>query len=80
MSKMDEHVIYAIDENGRETQRLVALVKPASNDSVTTVLSASENDEDGRSNWLWIRLASGDLVLGVFPQGETYMATENDHC
>jgi hypothetical protein len=80
MSKMDAHDIYAIDENGHETQRLVAHVKPASRESVLTVLSASDDNMDGRSDWVWVRLASGDLVLGVFPQGDTYMATENDHC
>ena len=29
-------------------------------------------DDDGRSGWKWFRLANGDLILGVFPRGETY--------
>lgn len=57
----------------------IAAVKPASTESVGLVLSASQDSEDGRSGWVWVRLASGDLVLGVFPQGDTYFATELDH-
>jgi hypothetical protein len=54
-------------------------IKPATAESVETVLAADENDEDGRSEWLWVRLPNGDLILGVYPQGETYMVTERDH-
>lgn len=35
-----------------------------------------ENDSDGRSHWVWIRLPDGDLVLAFYPQGEAYFATE----
>lgn len=52
---------------------------PALPESVQTVLAASEDDEDGRSEWLWVRLPNGDLILGVYPQGDTYFATEHDH-
>ena len=54
-------------------------LRPASPESVETVLAASEDDEDGRSEWLWVRLPNGDLILGVYPQGETYFETERDH-
>lgn len=30
----------------------------------------------GRSPWVWIRLANGDLLLGCFPQADTYMEIE----
>jgi len=33
---------------------------------------------DGRSEWQWFRLANGDLILGVFPCGDTYTETEAD--
>lgn len=31
---------------------------------------------DGRSNWYWLRLPNGDLVLCTFPQGDTYESVE----
>jgi hypothetical protein len=52
---------------------------PASPESVGTVLDASVDDDDGRSQFMWVRLGNGDLILGVFPQGDTYFATEGDH-
>lgn len=53
-------------------------VAPASPEMVKTVLEADENSEDGRSQFMWIRLANGDLILGVYPQGDTYFDTELD--
>lgn len=32
----------------------------------------STEGRDGRSSWVWVRLADGTLVLGVMPQGDTY--------
>jgi hypothetical protein len=58
---------------------LFITLKPASAESVATVLAASEGDPEGRSEWLWVRLPDGGLVLGVYPQSDTYMATEHDH-
>ncbi len=54
-------------------------IRPASAEAVATVLSEDELSEDGRSEWLWVRLPDGDLILGVYPQGETYFATEKEH-
>jgi len=56
----------------------IAWYKPASQEAVDLVLAADVEDEDGRSEWLWIRLANGDLILGVMPQGETYFETEEE--
>jgi len=61
-----------------EDEITIATIHPASEDSVHTVLNASVNDEDGRSNWVWLRLPNGDLILGVFPQGDTYFSCEED--
>lgn len=33
---------------------------------------------NGRSDWCWIRLANGDLLLACWPNGETYEETEAD--
>jgi hypothetical protein len=74
MSRIEAHRTMD-DENQNRT---IALVHPASKDAVEIVLSASEEGADGRSNWVWVRLPNGDLILGVFPQGETYCAVEFD--
>lgn len=52
-------------------------VKPASEAAVGIVLSADPGSEEGRSQWIWVRLPNGDLVLGVFPQSDTYMAASD---
>lgn len=54
-------------------------VKPASEESVSKILSADPTSMDGRSNWLWFRLPNGDLIFGCYPEGDTYFATEMDH-
>ena len=56
-------------------------IKPASDQSVMTVLAANPDIQDGltRSEWLWVRLPNGDLILGIYPQDGTYFATEKDH-
>ncbi len=56
----------------------VAWVHPASKKSVQRVLDATTDGNNGRSNWVWVRLPNGDLILGVYPQGETYDAVEKD--
>jgi hypothetical protein len=65
-------------QDWRDGASFVSL-KPASPESVETVLAAGEDDDDGRSEWLWVRLPNADLILGVYPQGDTYLATERDH-
>ena len=56
----------------------IAWCHPASVGSIDLVLGKSPADDDGRSEWLWIRLENGDLILGCFPQGETYFEVEED--
>lgn len=56
------------DDEGRH----VAHVTPATTEDVFTVLFAPQDGSDGRSEPVWVRLASGDLLLGVFPLGDTY--------
>jgi hypothetical protein len=52
-------------------------------ESVDLILAAPITDAtgalDGRSGWRWFRFPDGTLVLGVFPQGDIYSATEEDH-
>lgn len=54
--------------------------EPAPKAAVDYILQQKEETEsfsDGRSQWIWIRLPDGDLVLAVYPQGDTYFATEH---
>ena len=74
MSKLAPHVIRDDDDE----RRVLARVHPASQKSVQCVLEQKEEGYDGRSNWVWVRLANGDLILGVFPQGDTYLSVEKD--
>ena len=67
------HVTYD-DENGNA----IAYIHPASSESIKTVLEAKEGSDDGRSEYVWLRLVNWDLILGVFPRGDTYMNVEED--
>jgi len=64
--------------NEPKEDKTILHVHPASEEAVKTVLAQSADGMDGRSNWIWIRLENGDLILGCYPQGETYMAVEED--
>lgn len=79
MAKMKAHrIFYEKPETGKITKRSIATIYPASAKSVKLVLAASDTDPDGRSNWVWCRFQNGDLMLGVFPQGDTYFSCEKD--
>lgn len=54
----------------------LAWVHSASQEAVDFVLSQPVGTGDGRSEWVWLRLYNGDLILGVFPQGATYEEME----
>jgi hypothetical protein len=53
-------------------------LKTASPEHVLRVIMQNEDDPDGRSEWLWVTLPNGDVILGTFPQGTTYEASEVD--
>lgn len=48
------------------------LVKPATPDDVKFVLEQGTAGNDGRSDWAWVTLPDGTLILGAFPMGDTY--------
>ena len=56
----------------------LATIAPADPKVARKVMRAKVDSEDGRSQYVWCRFANGDLMLGVFPQGETYLETEAD--
>lgn len=60
---------YAYDA---DIETAVAVRINAKPEDVATVLEAPMT-EDGRSDFQWFRLCNGDLLLGVFPHGDTYM-------
>ena len=77
--KIEKHDVMQDDDDAFAARpRHIATVAPASREMVEMVLAADEHGHDGRSPFVWVRLANGDLLLGVFPQGETYFETEND--
>ena len=72
----DKIEVIEVDDSALNEQGQVAFLAtsyPASPQEVEYVLSQATTDDDGRSDWRWIRLPNGDLILGVFPQGETYL-------
>ena len=48
----------------------------ASNKVALRVINQPVNQ--GRSQFYWFRLSSGDLILGVYPQADIYEETELD--
>lgn len=80
MSILPNHELHLEDDeiNALGAGAPIGTVHTASVESVEKVLKASLFDEDGRSQFMWIRLANGDLILGVYPQGDTYFEVEED--
>ncbi len=86
MSKMTAHDVSLEDSDFEDAMRdagdsgklHLATIAPADSKVCRMVLRADPNSDDGRSQYVWVRLANGDLILGVYPQGETYEKTEVD--
>lgn len=76
----EAHAVFIDDDAGNDTEQVCAYVHRASDESVMHVMAQPVNPADfnGRSEWLWVRLQDGTLILGVFPQGDTYFAVERD--
>lgn len=68
-----------VDLFSEDTGDIIATRTPANPVYVQKVLDAKAGDPDGRSDWMWFRLANGDLILGCYPSGDTYEETENDY-
>ena len=62
------HGIFNEDENGKQTVQ-VAWVTPAKEADAIELLQMPRHD-DGRSDFFWMRMQNGTLLLGVFPQGD----------
>jgi hypothetical protein len=58
-------------------RKFIGYVFPTKTEDVTAVIQSKIGD-DGRSDWKFIRLSNGDLVLAVYPTGEMYeLISEN---
>lgn len=55
----------------------IAWIGAAREQAVQNVLAAPV-DDDGRSEWCWIRMANGDLFLAVAPRGGLYEELEGE--
>jgi hypothetical protein len=57
---------------------LLATTFPASAVEAARLLAVEPDADslDTRSDWQWVRLANGDLMLATFPQGDTYFDFE----
>jgi hypothetical protein len=71
MSDIEPHALFSCDENGAADKQ-IAYVTPATIDDAYDLLSMPPNGDDTRSDPFWMRLVDGTLLLGVFPQGDTY--------
>lgn len=65
-------------ETGADTDQPLGWLVPADDRLAAQVIDAKVGDDDGRSEWYWLRLQNGDLMLACFPCGDTYLATEAD--
>lgn len=71
--------LHSIHYNDQPDEPIIATTFPASPAAVRMVLDAPitpPDGNDGRSEYVWLRLANGDLILGVWPQGDLYFAVE----
>ena len=65
-----KHTLFA--DSPEQVSHELAWCWDANEDFVNAVLNAEVDTGEGRSQWYWIRLPNGDLLLGTFPQGATY--------
>lgn len=63
--------LHTEDEDGNPDKQ-IGWYTSAKPEDVIRLLGSPESDE-GRSEWSWLRLQDGTLMLVIFPQGETYM-------
>lgn len=47
--------------------------------SIDKLINSDPNEEETRSQWLWVHFPNGDLMLATFPQGDMYFELEGDH-
>ena len=78
MVHLSPRVIYEETPDGKPKGKPVATMHPASHEVVQKVLKKRTDALNGRSPYMWVRLSTGDLVLGVIPQGDTFFDVKKD--
>jgi hypothetical protein len=56
-----------------EENPAIALMEPATPEQVAEMLATPIGENEGRSEWVWVRLRDGTLMLAILPLGDTYM-------
>lgn len=72
ISEITADVNYIEEQLGDGSPVILGWSVEASPASVLQVLGADEGTGHGRSKFEWLRLQNGDLILGVWPHGDTY--------
>lgn len=70
---MKTYPLFDTDADGNATGNQIGWQTEARKEDVEYVLAQPTDGDDGRSEWRWLRLKDGTLMLICFPQGETYM-------
>ena len=60
-----------------EMPQRIGTMHPAKPETAAKVIAAPDTGNDGRSPWYWLRI-NGDLMMVCYPQGDTYIMTEED--
>ena len=68
---MGTTITYLPDKTGGDTDIEILHSYDASIKDVEFLLNQPITD-NGRSKWKWLRLPTGELILGVYPLGDTY--------
>lgn len=64
------------NRNGSVEPLTVTAIEPVKRlADAMTVVEADKTSDDGRSQFFWMRLNNDDLILAVYPQGQTYHDT-----
>jgi len=61
-----------------ETPQIIGWSAPMGSEAIKMVLDAPTSGDDGRSEFFYLLLANGDLVVACYPQGDTYMSLDAD--
>lgn len=70
---------YIYNDNPDCEPNFIGITSIADEAMAAKVIAAPVDDLEGRSPWLWVRLANGDLLLATYPRGDMYFETELDH-
>lgn len=54
-------------------------MQDTSREAAQEIINAQvDDDEDGRSEWFWLRCPNGDLMFACYPMGDLYYSHEDE--